>query len=177
MTNTSDSMFGKRQVFSATRSISYIIMGIEDNLFDFDASYQRGYVWTSVQQQELLFSVFNNFSFGSATVIEHPITGNTPYIEVVDGKQKMLTLYKFYKNEFPYICEKTNRHVYFSDLSGFDQRRFKNNVTLPFNSLESNVTELEKLEFFHAVNFSGIPQSNEHKLSIENKIKELKKCL
>ena len=72
---------------------------------------------------------------------------------------------------------KTNRHVYFSDLSGFDQRRFKNNVTLPFNSLESNVTELEKLEFFHAVNFSGIPQSNEHKLSIENKIKELRKSL
>lgn len=83
--------------------LSFIIYGFQDNLFELDPEYQRDYVWDHENQQNLMFSVFNSQPIGALSIIEKEVQGIEPYIEIVDGKQRMTTIWKFYNNEFPYI--------------------------------------------------------------------------
>lgn len=167
-------MFKNRnQVFSSARSMGFILIGMEDGDFDLDPSYQRGYVWEEDNAQVLLFSLFNGFPIGSISLIEKPIGSSGPYIEVVDGKQRITTIFNFYKNEFPYIDEDGNK-IYFKDMDIVDQRHFKTQLTLTVNTLAADISEIDKLRYFYAINFSGITVNDEHKNFVLNRILELK---
>jgi uncharacterized protein with ParB-like and HNH nuclease domain len=162
----------KNQVFSSSRAFSFILLGMSDGDFDLEPSYQRGYVWDKDNAQELLFSIFNGFPIGAISIIEKSNTSDGPYIEIVDGKQRTTTIYKFYTNEIPYI-DKAGYEVYFKDMDIVDQRHFKNQLTLSVNILSSDVSEVDKYRYFYSINFAGIPINSAHKEYVKERILEL----
>lgn len=171
------SLIKSQKVFGEGRSISFILYIMEEGEINLNPEYQRDYVWGKTEQQNLMYSIFNQMPFGGFAIIEKPsdaVKADEPYIEAVDGKQRMTTIYKFYKNEIPYIQE-DGTEIFFKDLEPVDQKSFKQ-ISFTLNILAADITELEKYRYFYAVNFAGKPQSDTHREFVENKIMELKKA-
>ena len=134
----------------------------EDEI-NYDAWYQRGYVWTEKEQKAFIENLIMGLPVGEVSVVlDTTYTGNVKYIEVVDGKQRLLTLKKYFNDEFEVYGMK------YGDLNIVD-KRFLSNMVLPYTDLSAQ-TEQEKVEYFYRINFSGVPQSEEHKLFIESKL-------
>ena len=92
---------------------------------DFNPDYQRGSVWDEEDREKLLDSIFagreiGRFVFKQLPFIRANDDGN--YYEIVDGKQRMLTLLAFYENRFPY------KGVFYNDLSVLDKNWFIDNI-------------------------------------------------
>lgn len=88
---------------------------------DFEPDYQRERVWTQEDKESLLDSIFmgadiGRFVFRQRTDEEWHKDGLS--YEIVDGKQRLLTLLDFYENRLEY------RGVMYNELSGRDRRRF-----------------------------------------------------
>lgn len=72
---------------------------------DFMPPYQREYVWTDSDKEQLLDSIFMGSDIGKFTVrvlddvewFERQLS-----YEIIDGKQRLMTLLNFYLNRFPY---------------------------------------------------------------------------
>tara|TARA_B100002019_G_scaffold284990_1_gene293406 strand:+ start:764 stop:1270 length:507 start_codon:yes stop_codon:yes gene_type:complete len=153
------------------RVISFFLLNIEDETLDLNADYQRGHVWSLEQKQNLILSIFNGLPIDNISLVYNE--RNNHSIEVVDGKQRITAIYGFFKNEFPIIVN--GSEYFFKDLEKFDQRAFKNTVTIPVNFIKSSISELEKFKYFYTINFTGTEQSEEHRQFIIDKIKELEK--
>jgi hypothetical protein len=129
---------------------------------DFEASYQRDYVWDESDKIKLLDSVFGHKPIGSAVCLKYNYP-NSRY-EVVDGKQRLSTLIDFYCSKFMY------KGYYFHELSDADKRTFEE-TKLPFAELNGEMyTEREKLELFLSINDSGVPQLESHLTAIKEKL-------
>ncbi|ECJ2405139.1 DUF262 domain-containing protein [Salmonella enterica subsp. diarizonae] len=128
---------------------------------DFDANYQRGYVWGHEEQQTFLNAVISGFPIGSVALAKAPdwCSREPPYIEVVDGKQRLTTLKKLITNEIPIIL--ADGPLYWRDMTRAEQLAFGRH-SLPAVVLDE-VTYKDRLAYFMAVNFTGVPQSEEHK--------------
>lgn len=72
--------------------------------------FQRGYVWDTKQAAALIDSIAKGYPFGSITIWETnavelsaigelPSCQRTPYKYIVDGQQRLTTLYLIYKNQ------------------------------------------------------------------------------
>jgi len=136
---------------------------IDTSRLNLDAYYQREYVWENKHQQEFLNNILSGFPLGGISVAKtlNPQTGRVLY-EVVDGKQRITTLKLFFRDEIAIIID--GKPVKYSELTMPEQNAFSS-VPLPMIILE-NATEKEKLEYFYEINFSGVPQSEEHKNKI-----------
>jgi len=82
------------------------------------------------------------------------------YIEVVDGKQRITTLKLFFENKIDY-------EGYFWDDLDWNEKNMVKRVKIGWSELSPlyESDELEEkviLEYFHDVNFMGVPQSKEH---------------
>ncbi|EGV4406626.1 DUF262 domain-containing protein, partial [Salmonella enterica] len=126
-----------------------------------DANYQREYVWGHEEQQSFLNVVISGFPIGSVALAKAPdwYSRELPYIEVVDGKQRLTTLKKFITNEIPIIL--ADGSLYWRDMTRAEQLAFGRR-SLPAIVLDE-VTYKDRLAYFMAVNFTGVPQSEEHK--------------
>jgi hypothetical protein len=87
-------------------AIGSILPKIEKNKLDFNADYQRNYVWTITQSQTFIESLFLDYDVPKIYFAEFPSQSNRA-IEVVDGQQRLKTIYKFYKNEFQTSADTT----------------------------------------------------------------------
>lgn len=124
---------------------------------DFNPDYQRGSVWDEEDREKLLDSIFagreiGRFVFKQLPFIRANDDGN--YYEIVDGKQRMLTLLAFYENRFPY------KGVFYNDLSVLDKNWFMD-ASIGVAELDQNSTRAEVLEVFLALNESGKPVAKE----------------
>lgn len=148
------------------------ICWLEQGAYYFEASYQRPYVWKSKQQQQFLKTLVSGFPLGSVAVAKHDDWSrkNGPWLEVVDGKQRLTTLDLFIKDEIPFILP-SNEKLFWSEMARGEQLAF-GRPFLPTITLEK-ATEDVILEYFIAVNFSGVPQSNAHKQKILKMREEL----
>lgn len=124
---------------------------------DFEPEYQRDFVWTDADRQALLDSVFMGADIGRFVFrvkdddeidLEQEI-----YYEIVDGKQRMLTLLDFYTGRYTY------RGVHYHELSPRDRRRFDDaSVSI------ADVRHLDKagtLRLFLMLNRGGWPVSDD----------------
>lgn len=88
---------------------------------DLYPAYQRGYVWDDKDRERLLDSIFSGVDIGRLIMRERSdeewLEDNLMY-EIIDGKQRLLTLLLYYENRFPY------HSVYFNELSTKDRRQF-----------------------------------------------------
>lgn len=124
---------------------------------DFNPAYQRGSVWDEEDREKLLDSIFagreiGRFVFKQLPFIRANDDGN--YYEIVDGKQRMLTLLAFYENRFPY------KGVFYNDLSVLDKNWFMD-ASIGVAELDQNTTRAEVLEVFLALNEGGKPVAKE----------------
>jgi hypothetical protein len=150
-------------------------------------AYQRGYVWTPFDQEQLLSSIFERLEIGSFTlmrnhnfhndttsVVRNTIDGrsisiprnNNQTIEIIDGQQRLTTMLRFWLGMIPF------RGRYWSDLSNHDRHNFET-TSISYYLVESDdITEKELLKMFLQAN-RGVPQSEEHLLKVRNLYEKL----
>ena len=103
-----------------------------------ETTYQKDYVWSLQEKQLLIESIYNHTEIGKFVFrerswawvtqrIKNKQFDHTGFFDVVDGKQRLLTLVEFVKSEF-----KDQHGNVFSELSDVAQRKF-----LSYNELSS----------------------------------------
>lgn len=147
---------------------------IRDYKVDFDVylpskgvNLQRGLVWTDLQKQELIFSVFKqNFgSFNGVRLIQpfHAVKTENNEFQIIDGKQRLTTLISFLNNEFS--INFNGKNYFYNDLSEKLQRTitgFNIEIIIKYHYEDEPVTDEDKIAWFELINYSGTPQEKSH---------------
>lgn len=135
---------------------------------DFNPDYQRGYVWEQKDKELLLDSIFKNIEIGKFVLIhlsdDEWIKRNLSY-EILDGKQRLSTLIKFYENKLSY------KGKYYNDLSGKDRNTF-----LEHRIAVAEVRETDRktvLKYFLMLNRTGKAMDQSHLNEVEQMLREL----
>lgn len=142
---------------------------------------QRPYVWKHYQQNEYILSILLEkpmdrfigiLNYKDSLEREHGT------MEIIDGKQRLLTIQKFIHNEFPIIVN--NQNVYFKDFDSELKRFFRSRVNYltgdvyySYENLEledGKITDDIKIILFNFYNFAGTPQTEEHKNKLQSLI-------
>lgn len=129
--------------------------------------YQRPYCWSLEDEQLFIESIYNELDCGKivlrtnviSDVLDDFIKGDKEvcYYDVVDGKQRLHTLYRFINDEFP-----DSHGNYYSDFSDVAKRLFKSRSCITLMEMDEGCTDADVLKVFLNVNFSGKPMSKEH---------------
>ncbi|KAI9303529.1 hypothetical protein BJ944DRAFT_232092 [Cunninghamella echinulata] len=130
-----------------------------------DAPYQRDIVWSQHKMSMLIDSILNNYYIPPLIFSVRPSAeGNIRYC--IDGKQRLSSIWKFMRNEIPFIDESGERdeYLYFDPsgtqdvLEGTTNRKYiSDSEKERFNDLEftmieyNNLNEDEELEIFSRV--------------------------
>ena len=145
------------------------------HLDDYGIDLQRPYVWALFQQKAFIMSVLLEKPIDCFVVVMHRRADGNDTVNVIDGKQRLLTIHKFLHNEFPITVG--GKEVYWRDFDGGLRRFFRSRV----NSFEANVyysdetepiSDRDKIVLFNYYNFSGTPQTDEHKNKLQSLIRE-----
>lgn len=134
-----------------------------------DPIYQRELCWTIEQKQSYIINLFNGLAKCNPTIIEYYSNDyNTKYYEILDGKQRLTTIFDFIDNKFPIIYE--NEKIYFNDLIDQDKKyllRFDVKYTriMP-NQLNENLSLKDRLQIFLEINYLGTKMDDKHLLKI-----------
>ncbi|WP_370905905.1 DUF262 domain-containing protein [Citrobacter koseri] len=144
--------------------IDMYINWIRQGALNFCAEYQREYVWGIDEQQAFLRILVSGFPIGSVALAKAPDWDvcDGPYIEVVDGKQRLTTLKMFINNEIPMVL--SGEEIYWFEFTRAEQLSF-GRPTLSAVILD-DATVCDRIAYFVAVNFTGVPQSEEHRLQV-----------
>ncbi len=68
---------------------------------DLQPEYQRGYIWSSDFKDKLLYSIIKSYPIGNVSLRVRTEKNNKGAMqEVVDGQQRLTTIYKFIENEY-----------------------------------------------------------------------------
>jgi uncharacterized protein with ParB-like and HNH nuclease domain len=113
------------------------------NKINYNSSYTRKYIWNKEQQKLFIDSIIKKFPIPSFTFKQN--NNNTGFIsfDIVDGKQRLLTLKTYINNEFTISINNTEYH--FKDLNNTEELRNikKNFWQYTFHS-ECIITDSEK---------------------------------
>ena len=93
---------------------------------------------------------------------------------VIDGKQRLMTIQKFLRNEFPIVID--GEPAYYNDFDSklklyFSSRINSITATVYYSYPDALVTDDMKIRLFNYYNFSGTPQTEEHKLKLQSLLK------
>lgn len=129
--------------------------------------YQREFVWSLRDKQNLIESIYQNIDCGKILVRHRgwdelkqlAKSGETELFwnDIVDGKQRMDAVRGFINDEFPDLSGN-----YYSDLSFRSQNLFIRHQLFSFCELGENTSDEVILKQFLKLNFAGVPQSTEH---------------
>lgn len=129
--------------------------------------FQRPYCWSLEDEQLFIESIYNELDCGKivlrtnviSDVLDAFVKGDKEvcYYDVVDGKQRLHTLYRFINDEFP-----DSHGNYYSDFSDVAKRLFKSRSCITLMEMDEGCTDADVLKVFLNVNFSGKPMSKEH---------------
>jgi len=154
-----------------------------------DPRYQRGYVWSAQDQENLIDAIFNRmtigtFIFSCHTGYKHTgstekstyinLDGKTIQVDkcndytkaIVDGQQRLTTLWKFYTNQFSY------KGYYWKDLHFSDQIAFEGHSISYRHFYEEDVPYKDVLKMFIGVN-KGVPQDPKHLEAVQQQLNQL----
>lgn len=141
----------------------------------FGVNLQRPYVWEHCQQQEFILSLLQEKPIDSIIIVSFSydtIRSNvTNY--VIDGKQRLMTIQKFGRNEFPIVLN--GKEYYFKDFDKNLQRFFESRVnyltgTVYYTYPDIPASEEILITLFNFYNFAGTPQTEKHKNMLKNLI-------
>lgn len=178
------SAFQKQLNLSVQKNLSYITHlsneVISKNVYDFDVflpsigkNLQRPLVWSLEQKQQLILVVLKGNNIGNISVIEqHDNMRYYSHFEVIDGKQRLTTLFSFVKNEFPIVFE--GKEYYFKDFDKEDKMAI-DSIDLNFDVVHAYpdkvVSDVQKIAWFESINFLGTPQDIKHLNNLKTSLK------
>lgn len=175
------SVFNKRSIVSRVSSstLSRFLLAEEDGDLHMMQDYQRDYEWTEVEQQSLLESVFSGYNIGSISLIQR--STSSPYLEIIDGKQRLTTLILFVRNKISYTMPSTGEVVFYRDLDLPSQRSLKNSIPISVEEIivgfpSDEPTKSQILEHFWRKNFAGKQLSQAHRDSVEQMMLDAKEA-
>lgn len=152
-----------------------IVAGGEVVWFD-NPEYQRTLVWTLKQKQDYINNLFNGMAEIRPTILLYYEDKKDIY-EVLDGKQRLTTLFQFIDNEFAIIVD--GEEVYFNDLIDTDKKFILNHNVywtriMSFKVLEPIALE-DKLTLFLEKNYLGTRMSDEQINKVLNMLDDIQK--
>lgn len=152
-----------------------IVAGGEVVWFD-NPEYQRKLVWTLKQKQDYINNLFNGMAEIRPTILLYYEDKKDIY-EVLDGKQRLTTLFQFIDNEFAIIVD--GEEVYFNDLIDTDKKFILNHNVywtriMSFKVLEPIALE-DKLTLFLEKNYLGTRMSDEQINKVLNMLDDIQK--
>lgn len=128
--------------------------------------YQRDIVWTLKQKQEFLQAIFEDRVEITPTIILNWENLDKNQYEVLDGLQRLSTIFDFINNKFPIYD-----NVYFSELSSKDRCSILD-TKISYTRIEklnkTNLTDNEKIQLFLEMNALGTKMSDEHIEKVKN---------
>lgn len=145
----------------------------DGKVLDLDPFYQRGLVWTLDQKRDYIIALFNGRATIEPTIAEY-YQDNYKYhiMEVIDGKQRLTTVFDFINNKFSIIVDETE--VYFRNLIEKDQRfLIKHDVKetrIMSRDISKEIPISDILDIFIEINEKGTKMSDNH-------LKKIKKTL
>lgn len=135
--------------------------------------YQRPFCWSLEDKQKLIESIYEDNICGNIVLRERSwktledLTSNgekeVAFWDVVDGKQRLDALISFVNDGF-----KDFHGNFYSDLSEYARRKFRNSSAFGFVKLDENVTDEDTIKIFLHVNCSGKQMPEEHLNKIKN---------
>jgi hypothetical protein len=127
---------------------------------------QRDLVWTIEQKRELIMSILMGRHVPHMAFVNIVLHNEKDYkdmFQVIDGKQRITTMFDFYDDKF--TIELEGKEYLFSELPDEYQRAISHYhfryyiINEPF---EKPMTDDEKISWFKFLNFAGTPQDKEH---------------
>jgi uncharacterized protein with ParB-like and HNH nuclease domain len=158
---------------------------LEAKDFDFNVflktkncNLQRDLVWTDLQKEQLIISILKEIAIPKCCLIQKDdIFSSKKYkYLVIDGKQRLTTLFAFYNNEFYITID--HKKYYYEDLDSRLQARINNfhviaDVAYSYEENSEFISDDEIIEWFERVNFAGTYMDIQHLKDIKNsKIEE-----
>lgn len=128
------------------RTVKNVVERITNDRFKLDPDFQRAFVWTSSMQSKLIESCLMRIPLPVFYVAED----EDGRIVVVDGLQRLTTLFRFLTDEFP-LRGLGIKGEYFSELPIKLQERIED-TQLIFYILDEKAPERAKLDIFDRVN-------------------------
>jgi len=125
-------MLGKNNFKTNSCNIETFYTYFKEGRVNLNLDVQRSYVWSDEDQQSLWDTLLNEFRIPEIHAI---INGNT--YEIIDGKQRLTTIFKILSDEIP--CKNTNL------LSPNLHYLFKNKNSIKFSELPQE--EKDKINF------------------------------
>lgn len=131
---------------------------------------QRPYVWNLQQQQELIWSILYERAIPPIVIISHENEDGSHTFQVIDGKQRLMTIKRFMENRFPIVFN--GSEVYYKDLDSYAVHLLNNRSSFLmecwYSYYDSPITDDEKIIIFNYYNFAGTPQEVSHKQTLQN---------
>lgn len=134
---------------------------------NFNPDYQRGWVWELEDEQKLIESIFNRIDIGKFVFIHMGYGADLMY-EILDGRQRLTALYRFFTDQFTY------KGYYYSELPWLLKHVFEDTSVAVAVTRKESLDEKSILNYFLKLNTSGKPVAQEHLDKIEKRYKELK---
>jgi uncharacterized protein DUF262 len=153
------------------QSLSWLWDLYKRGLLEMDPPYQRRSIWNQPYKDFFVDTVLNDYPCPAIFLYENITPEGVAKYSVVDGKQRLLTLFEFANNENPVSSEASiakYRDKYFKDLDDDTKRGFwryqfavefipsedENLINTVFDRINRNVAKLTRQELRHA-KFSG----------------------
>ena len=134
-------------------------------LEDYGCNLQRPYVWETVQQTEFLISLLQEKPIERVIVINKALDldDKNTVVEVIDGKQRLLTIKKFLDGEIG--IHLPDRVLYYKDFDKDAKNFFTSRVnrltaTVYYEDPDIKISDADKIKLFNYYNFAGTPQRN-----------------
>lgn len=160
------------------QNIAFLEMKQKAGQINTELALQRGYVWTSEQQQEFINSLVANYPIGTLHVV-FPDVAQLEY-DIIDGKQRLTTIFMFMEDKFPwkkknapekfhYLFEKQNtKRLFFSELPLEIQGNIRNSDFTVVSYFDiANLQE--EIQIFRNLN-NGSKLSNYQKVMASNSL-------
>lgn len=140
----------------------------------YGVNLQRPYVWEDYQQSEYIVSILQERPLENVIAIQHEDGEGNVTMQIVDGKQRLTTIQKFLLGEIPVIINK--RKFWWDDFDNDAKRNFKSRLlaitaVVYYTYEDDNLSDDDKIRLFNFYNFSGTPQTEEHKNMLKKLLK------
>lgn len=148
-------------------SLEYLYRQYKTGELDLNPFYQRDLVWTEEQKRSYIENLFLEKAQITPTLILNFSKEYIGAFEVLDGKQRLSTLFDFIENKISIFD-----NVYFEELSSSDIKFLLSYIVKYTRISKQDCTDLtnkEKIELFIEINELGTKMSDEH----INRIKKL----
>lgn len=167
------SIFDDLHITEITADINNMLNEFAIGTYEFNPVYQRDLVWSTEKKQAFVKKLLIGDVDLCPTLIAAPFTEAKREYEVLDGKQRMMSVIQFVQNQFPV------EGLYYKDLTLGDVSRLMN-ATFKYKLIKyydknkgfSEISLKQKVELFLQINEYGQKVSDEHLAKIEKEFIE-----